>query len=114
MDVLKKIKASSLNEVLVATIIIVIIFSLAITILSNITKSVVQKNTKSIENKLNELVYLYRNKKIMLPYKNEDELWNVNIIKSTESNFNIIEFQISSKKTRKTLSRKLTYRNEES
>ena len=69
MVVLKKVKASSLNEVIVATVIIVLVFGIAVATLNNILMNTANKNTSSIDNRINELIYSYRNEKLQLPYR---------------------------------------------
>jgi hypothetical protein len=64
----KKIPASTLMETLVATSIILIVFVVASLILMNTFKSVVQRDTFSVQNRLEVLQYLHAHKKIILPY----------------------------------------------
>ncbi|RSC92205.1 hypothetical protein [Tenacibaculum singaporense] len=107
MVILKKIKASSLNEVIIATIVIVLIFGIAIATLNNIMQNTLRKNTKAANSKLNELVYQYKNQLIKLPYNNNERDWLIHISKQTDSNLSEIEFEITSKKTNTTVSRKI-------
>ena len=107
MVVLKKIKASSLNEVIVATIIIVVVFGIAIATLSNIMQNILRRNTKAAHTRLNEMIYLYQNDVIKLPYTSNEETWLIYISKQRSNDLNEIEFEITSKKTNKTIARKI-------
>lgn len=106
MVVLKKIKASSLNEVLVATIIIVVVFGIAIATLNNVMQNVLQRNTKSIQAKLNEVVYQYPHGNFKLPYSTTDGDWEISISQEKGNTYNRIVFEVTSKRTNKTITRK--------
>lgn len=106
MVVLKKIKASSLNEVLVATIIIIVVFGTSIAILNNVMQNVLQRDTKSMQAKLNEVVYQYEHNHFKLPYHTVEENWEISIVKKKEDGVNQIEFEVTSQKTNKTIKRK--------
>ncbi|WP_396146026.1 hypothetical protein [Flavobacterium sp.] len=90
MDVLKKIKSATLVESLVATVLIVIIFVVSSLIINNLLLNGFNNNTTEIENRLYELEYEYQNKKILLPYQERYQNWNIVIEKNTNS---IIEFK---------------------
>lgn len=105
MVVLKKIKASTLMETLVATVLIVIIFMLASIILNNIFSNTIKNNTRAIEAYLNELEYLKQNDKLQLPFKNTVEYWDVSVENYTENNQTMIEFEAQNRDTKKTISR---------
>lgn len=107
MVILKKIKASSLNEVIIATIVIVLVFGIAIAILNNIMQNTIRKNTKAANSKLSEIVYQYQHALIKLPYSNDEGDWLIHISKQNNNNLNEVEFEITSKKTNTTVSRKI-------
>lgn len=107
MVVLKKVKASSLNEVLVATVIIVVIFSVSVAILNNLMHSMIRNNKQSIETKLNELLYQYQYGNIQLPYRDTTDEWIVNIVEFKEEELAKIEFEVLSKRTNKAVVKKI-------
>jgi len=72
-----KLRASSIVETLVASVIIVIIFSLASLTLNNIFQSNILSDTGDIENRVNKLIYLNRNRKIATPYYEDYKGWEV-------------------------------------
>jgi hypothetical protein len=66
MVILKKIKASTLMETLVATVLIIIVFIIASMILNNLFFNTIKNNTTQIDAHLNELQYLYINEKLFM------------------------------------------------
>lgn len=88
-----KLKASSIVETLVASIIMVIIFSIASLTLNNVFKSIIKKDISQIENHLNKLNYLQQNNKVAIPYFEEFNGWKISIQKAnndTYYNLNIL------------------------
>jgi len=84
MDVLKKLKASSLMETLVATVLIIIVFMIASLTLNNILFGSIRKEAGKINTHLNELHYNYLHSKIEVPYYETFEDWEVSIEQSKE------------------------------
>ncbi len=107
MVVLKKVKASSLNEVIVATVIIVLVFGIAVATLNNILMNTANKNTSSIDNRINELIYSYRNEKLKLPYREESEDVSIDITEVLEGENRSIQFNILNKRNKKKIERKV-------
>lgn len=68
MVVLKKIKASSIVEVLTASVLIVVVFMVASLILNSVFKNTVVNTNEIITQRAKELHYLFLHKKISLPY----------------------------------------------
>ncbi len=81
MVVLKKIKAATIVEILVASAIIVIVFTIAGVSLNNVFKGVVKGNDSEFQNRLKELTYLTKHQKIALPYYEDTEQWDIAIEK---------------------------------
>lgn len=79
MVILKKVKASTLMETLVATVLIVVIFMLASVILNNLFSNIIKSNTAYIDNYLSELEYLYLNEKIEVPFFDDFKTWEITI-----------------------------------
>ncbi|WP_299112277.1 hypothetical protein [uncultured Winogradskyella sp.] len=100
MAVLRKIKASTLMETLIATVLIMVIFIVATMILNNLFSSGINNNTRAITAKLNEMEYIYKNDKITLPYYDDYNEWEIVIqsIKDSEK-INIRAYNTATKKT---------------
>ena len=77
MVVLKKIKASTLMETLIATILIMVIFVVSSLILNNLFSTSIKNNTRAITAKLNEIEYLYINDNISVPFYDDYENWMI-------------------------------------
>ncbi len=80
MVVLKKIRASSLMETLVATVLIVIIFMISSLVLNNIIARNIRQNTDRIEERMNKLEYQFKNQAIQLPYREDFETWHISMV----------------------------------
>ncbi len=101
----KRVKASSLTEVLTASVIMMIVFGIAVTVLGTLIESLVNKNTQYIENELNEIHYLLEHQQIKIPFEEEMKDWNVTVEKESDSDFIII--QAVHLKTKKKVYRKI-------
>ncbi len=80
MVVLKKIKAATLVESLVSSAIILMVFMFASLTLNSAFKSTILKNTGALESRLNEIEYLFEHQKIQLPFYEETEQWDIEIV----------------------------------
>jgi hypothetical protein len=101
MDVLKKIKAATLVETIVASVVIVLVFGLATRLLNNVYKSTLMNDTSHCHYELNKLVYQYKNKAIAFPFRKEFENFeilgergNTGVIFQIEKNGKIIKKQV--------------------
>jgi ethanolamine utilization protein EutA (predicted chaperonin) len=72
MDVLTKIKASSILENLVASIIVLVVFSIAGASLNQIFESNVNQRELKFDNRVKELEYLSLNNGLALPHEYEE------------------------------------------
>lgn len=79
MVVLKKLKASTLMETMVATVLIVIIFMVASLTLNNVFGNSIKFNTTEIETHLNKLEYQYQHDLLELPYEEVHNNWTITI-----------------------------------
>lgn len=79
MAVLTKIKASTLMETMVATVLIVVIFMFSSLILNSLFSAQVKGNLQPIKSHLHQLEYQYTNQKINLPYYEEWKTWEITI-----------------------------------
>jgi len=103
MVVLKKIKGSTLMEMLVATVLIIIIFIISSMVLNTIFSNTIKNNTRAIESYLNKLEYLNTNDKLQLPYREEFGEWQIHITEFLENNTNKVEFEAVNTRTKKTI-----------
>lgn len=107
MAVLKKIKASTLMETLVATVLIVVVFMISSMLLNNLFYNSIKDNTRVIDSHLNELQYLYQNNKLILPYYDDYNSWSISIALLKEKGKNSIVFDAVNTTTNKTIERKI-------
>ena len=105
MVILKKIKSATLIETLITTILIVVVFLIASMIINNIFFNTFHQKKELVMNRLDELEYEYINKSIELPFSEEIENWNIEIIKLNQSD--VVEFKAQNKITNKEIIRKL-------
>lgn len=110
MVILKKIKASTLLETLVATVLIMVIFMISSLILNNVFANTIRNNAGEVTAHLNELQYLYNNRKITLPYNEDFKNWNVDITELKEDEYKI-RFKAVNLKTHKRVTKE-TYEME--
>lgn len=109
MVVLKKIKASTLVEVIIASIIISIVFVIASMTLNNVFASTIKNDTNQVENYLHKLEYQYKNKQISIPLNTEYKNWEITITKVKERNIHWIIFKAESTITKKRVEKKQIY-----
>lgn len=102
----KKVKASSLTEVLVASVLILIVFGIAVVTLDSTLQSSINKNTQEIETELHELQYLYINGKIKLPYKDEIDDWQISIEETNNQKQHLVLFEATHKISKKKIFKK--------
>lgn len=105
MDVLKKIKASSLMETLVATVLIIVVFMIVSLTINNILSSSIRKETSKINTHLNELHYSYLHHQIEIPYYDSFEEWKVSIEKSKDDG--VLHIEAVHTKTNKNIERQI-------
>jgi len=103
MVVLKKVKASTLMETLVATVLIIVVFMIASMTLNNLFASSIKNDTRAIDTHLNELQYLYLNEKLTLPYRDDFSSWRISIEVVEDKLSNNIVFNAINRNTNKTV-----------
>jgi len=106
MDVLKKLKASSLMETLVATVLIIVVFMIASLTLNNILSGSIRKEQGKINTHLNELHYNYLHNQIEIPYYGSFDDWKVSIEQNKED-IGILFIEALHTKTNKNLERQI-------
>lgn len=102
----KKVRASSLTEVLVASVLILVVFGIAVVTFDSTLQSTINTNTQPIETELNELQYLYKNGKIKLPFKDAIGNWEITIEKKVLQNETVIFFDAVHKISKKRITKK--------
>jgi predicted PurR-regulated permease PerM len=107
MVILKKIKSSSLIEVLVATVLIVVVFIIASLILNNLFANVFKNNVHHIENRIHQLEYSIVHQQITLPYQEEFGKWEIEIIEVPQNKKKDIFIVAKNKETKKEIASKL-------
>ena len=105
----KKVHASTLVEVLVASVLIIVIFSMASLTLNTLFKSSVNANTLVIENELNKLYYLYQHEKIDNNYTADFNHWELSILKQKEDTFSSMVLQAKNTQTNNIITKKLNH-----
>ena len=100
MDVLMKVKASSILENLVASIIVLIVFSIAGTSVNQIFESNVNQRDFKFDNRVKEMEYLIINNQLQTPYEFEENGKMANF--STNRNLLNIKVQKRGKTIQKT------------
>jgi len=104
--VLKKIKASSLMETLVATVLIVVVFMLSSMILNTVFLTSIKKDTQAVRVFLNEVKYRYIQNKIQAPYYESYGTWEVSVEEESEKNTKQVYIEAMNLETQKTVSLK--------
>lgn len=110
MDRLKtqtKVKASSLAEMLVATVILMIVFGIAMASIGNVLERSVKSSTHEIDTQLHKQIYLYQNGMTKAPDALEYKQWNIQIKESTEGTVRYVTVKGVHKITRKTRTQKI-------
>ncbi|AOR27525.1 hypothetical protein FORMB_04710 [Formosa sp. Hel1_33_131] len=103
MAVLKKIKASTLMETLIATVLVVITFLLASMILNNLVSNAVTSNTMAIDTHLIELQYLQQHQQLEMPYSERFQNWSISVERLVEYNEPLIVFEATDLDRHKTI-----------
>jgi len=106
MGILKKIKASTLVEVITASIIISIVFVIASMTLNNVFASTIKNDINEINNYLHKLEYQYINKQVSIPLNADYKNWAVTISKVEERNVQWIVFEAENAITKKRVEKK--------
>lgn len=106
LNLVYRLKGSTLMETLVATVLIVVVFIMASMVLNTMFSSSIKNNTRAIKAQLNQLQYLKLNDKLELPYQESLGDWSISVEKYIENNQTIIEFEATNINTNKTIVRK--------
>lgn len=104
---LLKVKASSLVETLIATVIIMVVFGIAMASISSILKNTVNSSTNKIDSQLNKFVYQYEHGLIIVPDIIEVDRWNVEVKKQKEGVSSFIVFKAVNRDSKKVRTKKV-------
>ena len=88
-----KLKASSLTEVLVATVIILIVFGIATATLNTVFTQSVKNKSFFITTELDQLQYEYQYEKLKLPLIYEEGEWQISVLEVKDNNKRIVFFE---------------------
>ncbi|AXG69206.1 hypothetical protein KORDIASMS9_01426 [Kordia sp. SMS9] len=99
MVVLKKIKAATLMETLVATVLIVLVFMISTFLLNSLFNTTVRQNTDALKTHISELAYLSKHHQISIPYDEEFNNWEIFVAREGKK----LIFEASHKETQKTI-----------
>ena len=102
-----KIKASTLVETLVASVIIITVFSMASLTLNAIFKNSVHSNTRTIDAHLNKLMYLNQHGKLEMNYQDNFNEWEIIVSKQSAINMEYTVFAATHNKTQKKVIKKI-------
>lgn len=105
MVILKKIRASTLIETLVATVLIIVIFIISSAVLNNVFSATIKNDSRAIENHLHELQYLQYHNKIELPYNTRFKNWTISVDYVLDNNQKKIQFYAKNEQTNKEIVR---------
>lgn len=106
-----KVRAASLVETLIATVVIMIVFGIAMATVTNVLERTVRSNTGVIDTELRKLEYLYQHEKIKVPDVREVGEWEIQIKKAKEGELNYIVFQAKHQKTQKKRTQRILEKN---
>tara|TARA_R110000851_G_scaffold310283_2_gene470057 strand:- start:53638 stop:53955 length:318 start_codon:yes stop_codon:yes gene_type:complete len=79
MALLKKVRAATLVETMVASVIIIIVFLIASLSVNNIFRGTINSDDTLLRNRINELTYFLNYRKIKIPFYEETTLWDIGI-----------------------------------
>lgn len=106
-----KLRASSLMEVIVTSVIIVVIFGIVTLTLNNIIKNNYRTKNDEINNHLNKIIYLHQNGKITIPFQESFEDWEIESNINNQKNVHYLEFTATHQKTKKEVTKKVFHAN---
>lgn len=103
---LKKLKASSLTEVIVATTILLVVFAISLVTLNNMMMSSVKKDTGVMETKIEKIIYQYQNNQLKIPISYTEDNFIISIEKQSQKELQFLEFSITNIINKKKVTKK--------
>tara|TARA_B110000908_G_C10160382_1_gene405713 strand:+ start:728 stop:1081 length:354 start_codon:yes stop_codon:yes gene_type:complete len=104
---LKRVVASSLTEVIVATVLLMLVFGIALATLNTILISSHHRDTHKIETKIQKLVYQYKSNGIKIPLNYKEENLTITIKKIKQNTIDFVVFRIVDNSTKKERNQKI-------
>jgi len=98
---IRKIKASTLMETLVATVLIVIVFMVSSTVLNNLFAGSISQNDNQARQELLQLQYKYEHGLLELPYVDKIDTWEIAVNEVKLSKTSQVVFSATQKLTNK-------------
>jgi lipopolysaccharide export LptBFGC system permease protein LptF len=98
---LKRIVASSLTEVIVATVLLMLVFGIALATLNSILISSAHGDTHKMETKMQQLVYQYANNGMKIPLDYKEDNLTITIKKIKQNTTDFVAFRIVNNITKK-------------
>jgi hypothetical protein len=111
MALLKRVKASTLMETLVATVLIVVIFMVSSMLMNNMVSGKIKQNTEMAQERLNALEYQLKNGGLLLPYYEDFESWEITITKEKRQNIFLVTLEAENTNTHKIVINYITDEN---
>lgn len=105
MAVLKKVKASTLMETLVATVLLVVIFMVTSLVINNLFSNTITYNTRPVITYLNELEYSYQHQQLPLPYTRVYDDWEITISNVNKNAIACTIFKATHRESSKTITK---------
>ncbi|WP_373518424.1 hypothetical protein [Pricia sp.] len=109
MVVLKKTRASTLMETLVATVLIVIVFMISSMLLNNLFSSSIKGRTHPVRERIHELRYRYGNGGLHLPYFDEMDGWEISVENGKSTGVPVVTFRAEKKGVDKSIVETMVY-----
>ena len=103
----RKLRASTLIEVLVASVLIIVVFTIASLTLNNVFKSTITSNTHIIDSHINKLIYLYQHDKIGEKYQEDFKDWNISFSQQNNNNISFVIVEAVQTGTKKRITKKI-------
>lgn len=107
MVILKKLKASSLLETLIASVIIVVVFMIASFSFNNVFLNSIKSNDTLLKNRVHEITYFLKYDKVSFPFYEDAEYWII----SGERKGSTAYFEIRNKRNTKNYNFRLPIEN---
>lgn len=101
MALLKRVKASTLMETLVATVLIVVIFMVSSMLMNTMVSDKIKQNTEVAVERLNALEYQFKNNGLALPYYEDFESWEIMVAREKIENTFIVIIEAKNPYTNK-------------
>jgi len=103
----RKLRASTLIEVLVASVLIIVVFTIASLTLNNVFKSTITSNTHAIDTHVNKLIYLYQHNQIGEKYQEDYKNWSISFSQQNNNNVLFVIVEAVQTGTKKKITKKM-------